>query len=48
MIVQKYDYKLLEKTKETVLKFYKRTASFLNSINGWIQLCKCKINRYTI
>ena len=28
---------VLEKSKETMLEFYKGTSSFVNNINGWIQ-----------
>ena len=30
-------YTFLKQSKETVLEFYKGTASFVNIINGWIK-----------
>ena len=42
-------YAVLEKSKETVLEFYKGTAKVLwEYINGSIQQSKCKIIRFTI
>ena len=42
-------YTVLEKSKETVLEFYKGTAKVLwEYINVSIQQSKCKIIRFTI
>ena len=42
-------YAVLEKSKETVLEFYKGTAKVLwEYINGSIQQSKCKIIKFTI